>query len=168
MSTSLVYHAFGVRGYVHARMEYVGGAAHFTIEQPIKGVRCSACGSRRVIRRGGRIRRFRGLPIGMRPVWIVLTVPRLECRQCGTVRQAAVSFAPGQHHYTMRFARYVVELARHMTMWDVAQHLDVSWNVVKDLMKDDLPPRAVPHPMLVPAPVEGREGRASSGTRATA
>ncbi len=32
----------------------------------------------------------------------------------------------------------------------------------------DLPPRAVPHPMLVPAPVEGREGRASSGTRATA
>ena len=33
---------------------------------------------------------------------------------------------------------------------------------------DDLPPRVVPHPMLVPAPVEGREGRASSGTRATA
>ena len=32
----------------------------------------------------------------------------------------------------------------------------------------DLPPRAVPHPMLVPAPVEGREGRASSGSRATA
>ena len=36
------------------------------------------------------------------------------------------------------------------------------------LWGDDLPPRAVPHPMLVPAPVEGREGRASSGTRATA
>ena len=32
----------------------------------------------------------------------------------------------------------------------------------------DLPPRAVPHPMLVPAAVEGREGRAFSGTRATA
>ena len=36
------------------------------------------------------------------------------------------------------------------------------------LHEADLPPRAVPHPMLVPAPVEGREGRASSGTRATA
>ena len=34
--------------------------------------------------------------------------------------------------------------------------------------RPDLPPRVVPHPMLVPAPVEGREGRASSGTRATA
>ena len=32
----------------------------------------------------------------------------------------------------------------------------------------DLPPRAAAHPMLVPAAVEGREGRASSGTRATA
>ena len=35
-------------------------------------------------------------------------------------------------------------------------------------MATDLPRRAVPHPMLVPAAVEGREGRASSGTRATA
>ena len=39
---------------------------------------------------------------------------------------------------------------------------------VTPVMDSDLPPRAVPHPMLVPAPVEGREGRASSGTRATA
>ena len=102
MSTSLVYHAFGVRGYVHARTEYVGGAVHFTIEQPT-GVRCSACGSRRVIRRGDG---YAGFDPIMRPVWIVLTVPRLECRQCGTW---PVSFAPGQHHYTMRFARYVVD-----------------------------------------------------------
>ena len=38
----------------------------------------------------------------------------------------------------------------------------------EDGRPSDLPPRAVPHPMLVPAPVESREGRASSGTRATA
>ena len=40
------------------------------------------------------------------------------------------------------------------------------WQCLID--RPDLPPRVVPHPMLVPAPVEGREGRASSGTRATA
>ena len=39
---------------------------------------------------------------------------------------------------------------------------------IKAAQDSDLPPRVVPHPMLVPAPVEGREGRASSGTRATA
>jgi len=137
MSTSLLYHAFGLKGYVHQRTEYVGGEVRFTVE-PSAGLRCSGCGSREVIRRGGRRRRFRGLPIGTRRVWIELTVPRLECKACGTVRQAAVSFAPGQHGYTKRFARYVLELARHMTMWDVAQHVGVSWNLVKALLKEAL------------------------------
>lgn len=138
MSTSLMYHAFGVHGYLYQRTEYVGGEIHFTVKQAEGSLRCSACGSRQVIRRGGRERRFRGLPIGIRRVWIVLKLPRLECKACGVVRQAEVSFAPGQHGYTKRFARYVVELARHMTMRDVAQHLGVSWNLVKALWKQDL------------------------------
>jgi len=138
MSTSLLYHAFGLKGYVHQRAEYVGGEVHLHVVQPTKGLRCVACGSRRVIRRGAQPRSFRGLPIGSRPVWIVLQVPRLQCKSCGVVRQARVSFAPGQHGYTKRFARYVLELARHMTMSDVAHHLDVSWNLVKGLLKEDL------------------------------
>jgi len=138
MSTSLLYHGFGISGYLHRRSEYEGGEIHFTIEQPSERLRCAACGSRQVIRRGSRRRRFRGLPIGRRAVWIVLPVPRLECRACGVVRQAEVTFAPGQHGYTKRFGRYVVELARHMTMSDVAQHLGVSWNLVKALMKQAL------------------------------
>ena len=138
MSTSLLYHAFGVQGYIHQRSEYVGGEVHFTVEQPSRRLRCAVCQSRRVIRRGDRKRRFRGLPIGNRAVWILLRVPRLECKACGAVRQAEVPFAPGQHRYTKRFARYVLDLAHHMTMWDVAQHLGVSWNLVKALLKEDL------------------------------
>ncbi len=138
MSTSLLYHAFGVRGYVHQRLEYDGGEIHFTIEQPSRRLRCAVCRSRRVIRRGDRRRRFRGVPIGGRAVWIVLRVPRLECKTCGAVRQAEIFFATGQHRYTKRFARYALDLARHMTMWDVAQHLGVSWNLVKALLKEDL------------------------------
>lgn len=138
MSTSLLYHGFGLTGYVYTRTEYAEGEIHFTVEQPSEGLRCSVCRSRWVIRRGGRTRRFRGLPIGTRPVWIVLPVPRLECKKCGAVRQAEVSFAPGRHSYTKRFARYVLDLVGHMTMWDVAQHLGVSWNLVKALLKEAL------------------------------
>lgn len=54
------------------------------------------------------------------------------------MRQAEVSFAPGRHSYTKRFARYVLDLVGHMTMWDVAQHLGVSWNLVKALLKEAL------------------------------
>ena len=135
MSTSLLYHAFGLRGYLYQRARYVGGATEFVVRQPSERLRCSACGSRKVIRRGQRERRFRGLPIGSRRVWIVLPVPRLECKACGAVRQAEVPFAEGQHGYTKRFARLVVELAQSMTMADVAKHLDVSWNLVKEIVK---------------------------------
>jgi transposase len=138
MSTSLLYHAFGVYGYVYRRTEYVGGEIDFTVEQPASGLQCSVCDSKRVIRRGGRERRFRGLPIGKRAVWIELKVPRLECKVCGAVRQAEVSFAPGQHGYTKRFARYIVELAQHMTIQAVADHVGVSWDLVKDLFKEAL------------------------------
>lgn len=138
MSTSLLYHGFGIKGYISQKTEYVGGETHFTIHQPSDRLRCSGCGSRDVIRRGSRKRRFRGLPIGHRSVWIVLPVPRLECKQCGVVRRAKVEFAPDQRGHTKRFGRYVVELARYMTISDVAHHLGVSWNLVKDLMKEEL------------------------------
>jgi transposase len=133
-----LYHGFGVRGYGYVRTEYEGGAVYFSIEQPDDKLRCAACGSRRVIRKGGRNRPFRGLPIGSRPVWIILKVPRLKCKACGVVRQAEIPFAPGQHRYTKRFARYVLELSRRMTMLDVAQHLGVSWKLVKTIVKAEL------------------------------
>lgn len=138
MSTSLLYHGFGIEGYVYVHTRYVRGEIHFTI-QPREGtLRCSVCRSKEVIRKGGHRRRFRGLPIGRRPVWIELDVPRLECKGCGAVRQAEVGFAPSRHRYTKRFARYVVELARCMSLWDVARHLGVSWNLVKTIVKAEL------------------------------
>jgi transposase len=138
VSTSLLYHAFGIQGYVYQRTDYVGGEVHFTVRQPDKALRCPACRSREVIRKGGQHRRFRGLPIGHRTVWIELFVPRLGCKACGAVRQAAVGFAPGRHRYTKRFARYVLQLARCMSIWDVAGHLGVSWHLVKTILKAEL------------------------------
>ena len=138
MSTSLLYHAFGLEGYVHVRTEYVRGEIHLRVRQKDRKLRCAGCGSRQVIRKGGRQRRFRGLPIGRRPVWIVLETPRLGCRKCGVVRQADVAFAPGQHRYTRRFARHVLDLTRAMTMSDAAKHLGVSWNLVKAILRADL------------------------------
>src|SRR4051812_5858751 len=63
MSTSLLYHAFGVRGYEYTRTRYEGGAVIFSIRQEPATCRCSACGSARVIHRGQVSRRFRSLPI---------------------------------------------------------------------------------------------------------
>jgi transposase len=96
---------------------------------------CDACGSRNVWRHGVAVRRFRTVPLGSKRVELEASIPRLACQDCGLVRQAAVGFAEPRRTYTRAFARYVLELARHMTIKDVACHLGVSWDVVKEIQK---------------------------------
>ena len=104
MSTSLLYHAFGVRGYRYLKTGYVGGEVIFTIEQPWETCRCSACGSENLIGRGKNRRRFRTVPIGGKPVYLELSIPRVECRECNVVRQVEIGFADPRVTYTKAFA----------------------------------------------------------------
>jgi transposase len=138
MSTSLLYHAFGIRGYEYVRTNYEGGEVIFTIRQDPDDCRCSACGSREVTSRGHAQRQFVSLPIGSRKTSVVLPIPRVACRTCGLVRQVEVPFAEPRRSYTKSFERYVLELSRSMTILDVAHHLDVGWDLVKDIQKRDL------------------------------
>ncbi len=91
-----------------------------------------------MIRRGTFPRRFRSVPIGGVAVWIELAVQRVECRACGIVQQVPVAFADPRRSYTSAFERYVLDLCRLMTIQDVANHLGVSWDLVKDIHKRHL------------------------------
>ena len=135
MSTSLLYHAFGVRGYQYMKTDFEGGKVIFTVRQEAVDLRCGACGSRHVVRRGVYPRRFRCLPIGGRLVQVMLDVPRVGCMDCGAVRQVPVPFADGRRSYTKAFERHALDLSQHMTIQDVARHLQVGWDVVKDIQK---------------------------------
>jgi transposase len=147
MSTSLLYHAFDIRGYQYVNSRYQGGAVIFKIRQEHEELRCPVCGARKVIRRGQVKRRFRTKPIGKTPVWIALAVQRVFCLLCGALRQVKVKFAHERRSYTKAFARYALELSRHMTIKDVARHLNVSWDVIKDIQKRYLQKRFA-HPKL--------------------
>ena len=138
MSTSLLDHAFGIQGDRYVRTAYVQGQTIFTLGQEPDTCRCSACGAADVVSRGHVERRFRSLPIGLRPTFLVLPIPRVECRACGVVRQVDIRFADPRRSYTRRFERYVRELSRRMTIRDVAAHLGVGWDLVKDIQKRDL------------------------------
>ncbi len=138
MSTSLLYHAFGIRGYDYVRTDYQGGEVIFTISQDPCDCRCPSCGAREVVSRGHVERRFRSLPIGSRATTVVLPIPRLECTKCRLVRQAEVLFAEARCSFTKSIERYVLELSHSMTILDVARHVDVGWDLVKDIQKRDL------------------------------
>jgi transposase len=138
MSTSLLYHAFGIRGYHYTRTDYQDGQTIFTIHQEPETCRCPACGSSKVQSRGHVERRFRTVPIGRRATLVVLPIPRVECLACGVVRQVKVPFADPRRSYTNAFERYALGLSRRMTIRDVAKHLGVGWDMIKDIQKRDL------------------------------
>jgi transposase len=141
MSTSLLYHGFGIRGYEHVRTYYEEGGIIFKIRQQRNELRCPCCGSRDVTCRGQVERPFKGLPIGLKPVSILLAIQRVWCVACDVVRQVRIGFADQRRTYTRSFERYALELLRHMTIQDVAQHLGVSWDVIKDIEKRNLKKR---------------------------
>jgi transposase len=138
MSTSLLYHAFGIRGYRYVSTRYEAGAVIFTIDQPREAYRCAECGSSQVHAKGSVLRRWRGVPIGGKPVWIEFPIPRVFCWTCRMERQVAVSFAEPKKHYCRSFERYVLELLQFGTLADVARHLQISWDTVKDIQRRNL------------------------------
>lgn len=138
MSTSLLYHAFGLVGYRYVRQQFHEGRVTFTIEQPRDRLRCPHCRSAAVWAQGGVERTFRAVPIGRKPVRLTLKVPRVLCFDCGQVRQVKLGFADPRKRYTRAFERYALELSRCMTIQDVALHLQVSWDTVKDIQARSL------------------------------
>ena len=138
MSTSLLYHGFGIKGYQYKRTQYQGGSVIFTIEQDPSEHCCPECRSNRVIRKGKNPRRFRTLPIGGKPVFVLLGLQRVLCLACGLVRQIRPGFADARRSYTRAFERYALELSRHMTIKDVAHHLKVNWGTIKNIQKRNL------------------------------
>jgi len=140
MSTSILYHCFGItgRGIHYVRCRFEDGRTIFRIGQDPTTLMCSACGSRRVWKKGTVFRRFITLPIGLRATIIEFPIQRVLCLVCGLTRQVKIGFAEPDRRYTKRFERYVLDLSKHMTMKDVARHLGISWHTVKEIQKAHL------------------------------
>jgi transposase len=138
MSTSLLYHAWGLHGYRYQSTYFIEGQVFFWIEQPRERLRCSECRTEQVLAQGTTPRFFRTLPIGGKPVVVCLPVPRVRCLRCDHVRQVKIPFAEPRRQHTHAFERYALELSQHMTIQDVAKHLQVSWDTIKDIQARSL------------------------------
>jgi len=135
MSTSLLYHAFGIRGYHHVNTKYIEGKTIFSIKHDYWNLCCPDCKSRDFKRRGTVTRTFKSLPIGKKEVLIKLPIQRIECLACEKIHQVKLNFANKMRSYTNSFERYALDLCRLMTISDVSKLLKVSWDTVKDIEK---------------------------------
>ena len=135
MSTSLLYHAFGIRGYYHVNTEYKSGTILFNIKHDHWKLKCPDCKSREFRKRGTVNRNFKAQPIGKREVFINLPVQRIECLSCQKIHQVKLDFADKMRTFTNGFERYALDLCRLMPISDVANLLNVSWGTIKDIDK---------------------------------
>lgn len=99
MDSSLLYHGFGIKGQEILKSEYKGGAIYVHIRTKDHLLRCSECGSKAVIKKGYTERLFRTAPIGLKPVFLIAKVQRVECKECKNIRQEKLSYAD-QKSYT--------------------------------------------------------------------
>ncbi len=78
------------------------------------------------------------LPVGGRKIELVVNIPRLHCKDCGSVRQPHLAFAEPKKHYTRSLERFVIDLCRVMTIGDVAELTSLGWDTVKEIHKRHL------------------------------
>lgn len=147
MSSSLLYHAFGLTRYKYIHTRYLGGSIVFSIKPGWRLLRCPCCGKDKVIRRGESERMLRTVPIGRKPVWLLIKAPRVECRSCGCIRQINLGIAEPRRWYTKAFERYALDLLRCMTIKDVSELLGIGWDCVKGIYKRNLA-KKYSHPRL--------------------
>jgi len=134
MTSSELYHGFGLEGYRTVATRFEEGKIIFEVEST-RAARCAGCGNVHVIARGRCLREFKAPPMGHKKVLIRLAVQRVECRACDLVRQVKVAFAHLRRRHIKRLEKYVVSLLRAATIKDVAAIVGLSWDVVKDIEK---------------------------------
>ncbi|WDP85401.1 MAG: ISL3 family transposase [Desulfobacter sp.] len=138
MSTSFIYHAFGLRDYFYKTTRFIGGIITFELIPKPEAVKCPEFNSRSVTRKGIVTRDLRTIPVGSKPVILRTAIQRVWCSFCQFVRQIKLSFAQEGKSYTRAFERYVLELSQFMTIKDIAIHLRISWDTIKQIQKEDL------------------------------
>ena len=142
MSTRLLYRTFGVRTFDLVETTFDKGVTCFHLVKKAAHRRCVCCKSRAVGLDSARVYPLRSVPIGSKPVFMVLTLYTLICINCGARRQESRDIAEPRKSYTRAFARLVVELSAKMTILDIARYLRVGWDLVKSVIADSLRRRA--------------------------
>ena len=133
MNSSFLYHAWGLYTHECTCVEYKGNRIILHVQAKERIRCCPSCGTRSMVKNGYRLRDFVGLPIGGKRVTIRMKVQRYKCKECDFDQQEKIPFATGSCSYTHRFAKYVVDLLRGMTLQDVSNHLGVSWDTIKEI-----------------------------------
>jgi transposase len=138
MSTSILYHAYGIRGVHHKSTEFSGNSIIFHAQVTDQLVRCPECGCRKTIFKGQKVRRFHMVPFARKRCFLDLTMHRLKCCECGKIWWPRLPFMVGNRRIVRSFVQYVFDLLQFATIQAVAHRMGLSWYMIKQIHKEKL------------------------------
>ena len=128
-----------------ARVKVVGHTVHLESPTPSTIIRlepdsrfrpvCHRCGGQGGVHGAGLLRVVRDLAVASAQTFLEVHYRRVWCPACRKAGVEQLSFAGPGKRITYRLARYVYELCKHMTVQDVAKHLDLDPRTVKAVDK---------------------------------
>lgn len=138
MTTSLLYHAYGINGVEYKSTKYDVGQVIIAAEMTHNSICCPKCRHYRGIFRGKKVRRFHLPPFGNKKSFLDLILHRVECHNCHHLYWPVLPFMPGMKRMTRSFICHVLGLLKFGTIKDVAEHVGLGWDAVKELHKEAL------------------------------
>ena len=97
---------------------------------------CPKCNCNNVIFIGKLNRKFHLPPTGSKKATLEVSVKRHLCKSCSCSWWPKMPFASGKRRMTHSFVAHILDLMKMATIKDVADHLDITWDTVKELHKE--------------------------------
>ncbi len=138
MSTSILYHAYAIKGVQYKSTQFEKGEVIYKVEMASQKIPCPKCSCCRTSFKGQKTRIFKMIPFGQKKCSLEVQLHRLECSECQYKWWPRLSFMKGKSRMTRSFMAYVLDLLNFSTVLDVSRFLDVSWNVIKSIHKEKL------------------------------
>jgi len=135
MSTSILYHAFNLKGITYRATRFNGDVIEYFADMNKTYIRCPKCGLRQFTFKGQKTRSFHLSPIGRKKCFLVLSIHRVQCNACSTLWWPSLPFMMGKHRFVRSFALTVLDLLRFGTIRWVADYLGVGWDMIKEIHK---------------------------------
>ena len=96
---------------------------------------CHECGSKAEKNHSWHSRPLNDLKLGHANNHIILRYRKIYCPNCGIKVEQLNVTEPGGPAVTNRLAQYIYDLCKHMTVQEVADHLNLDWKTVKNIDK---------------------------------
>jgi transposase len=111
-------------------------AAHIQL-QPNKRFTpiCHGCGCTGAAVHSWTRRRVRDLNMASAQVWLDCRYRKIVCSHCQSIHTEDLELFHPYVRVTRRMAHYIYQLCQHMTVSEVARHLDLDWKTVKNIDK---------------------------------